>query len=240
MSRPAGGSASTQMRIIAVVPAAGSGVRFGSATPKQYIELDGRPIVLRTLQRLVRAGVCRIVLAVDPQARERVLDVMSEVGAPVEIVNGGATRQESVLAAVRHAATLDAGEWVAVHDAVRPCFSRALWSRLVGAVATTGAAVPVLTPTDTVHRIENGLVTETPPRVELGMAQTPQLFRLGVLLEALEIAARRSHVGTDEAGLVAAAGHLVAAVEGDPYNVKVTTRDDLVRISASRGEWEEW
>lgn len=228
------------MRVIAVVPAAGSGVRFGAAIPKQYLELGGRAILRWTLERFVSAGVEDVVLPIDPRERSRIAGLTSGLDLRISVIDGGPTRQESVLAGLRHAHDLARGDWVAVHDAVRPCFSRELWERLLAAALESGGAVPVIEPSDTVHRIAAGVVVETPPRNLLGLAQTPQVFRLQLLRDVMENAAQHGLAGTDEAGLVAAAGHRVAAVPGERSNMKITTGADLEQVTASRGEWETW
>lgn len=228
------------MHVIAVVPSAGSGSRFGAAVPKQFLDLAGRPVISWTLERFVSAGVGSIVVPVAPSDRRVMEDIASAARVPVTLVDGGATRQESVLAGVRHAFSAGPDAFVAVHDAVRPCFSRDLWERLLAAAGEVGAAVPVVTPTDTVHQLSEGFVTATPPRERLGLAQTPQLFRVAMLAEVMEAASATGVTGTDEAGLVASAGHRVAAVQGDEANMKITTPGDLDRIARDLDRWRTW
>lgn len=221
-------------RIIAIVPAAGSGTRFGSATPKQLQMLDGRPVLARTVDRLRTAGADEVVVAVSPENRDEIAGLLPDV----TIVLGGATRHDSVAAGL---ASIEAREGllVAVHDAVRPAFSRAVWDRLIAALATHDGAIPGVAPTDTVHRVEDGIIAATIDRSRLALAQTPQIFRLEVLRAAFTATERDAANATDEAGVVVRAGYRVAVVDGEPGNLKITTREDLARIE-SDGRWREW
>lgn len=226
-------------RIAAIIPAAGSGSRFGATVPKQFLMLAGEPVLRRTVRRFRDAGVERIVVAIASGLEDAVKSVVGV--EKIELVTGGATRQESVAACLR-SLPKDESEFdlIAVHDAVRPCFGRAMWDRLVKSALETGAAVPLMTPVDTVHRVHDGHILETPVRETLGLAQTPQLFRALILCEAFRYAGETGLTGTDEAGIVSAAGYPVAAVEGDRRNIKITTPEDLLRAEQTFGEWSVW
>jgi 2-C-methyl-D-erythritol 4-phosphate cytidylyltransferase len=141
----------------------------------------------------------------------------------VEIVAGGAERADSVqnaLARVRPEA-----EFVAVHDAARPLMVEAWVTQVFEAAAKHGAAIPAVRTASTVKRVRNGVIAETVPRDELWQAQTPQVFRMGLLREAF--AKRDGFNATDEAQLVERIGHPVHVVEGSPMNFKITTADDF-------------
>lgn len=225
--------------IAAVVPAAGSGTRFGNAVPKQYLRLGDREVLAWTLQRLAAAGASPIVIAVNGDERDRAAAVVTSAGVAASLVEGGATRQESVIAALRFL-SVPPDRLVAVHDAVRPSFGREMWERLLEAAAKSGAAIPAIPVTDTVHRVDGGVIAETPQRETLVLAQTPQIFRFGVLLDALEHSDSRSGPSTDEAAVVARAGYPVTVVPGEPWNIKITAAGDLEKLAGSLPQWSEW
>jgi len=202
----------------AVVVAAGGGRRFGG--PKQFAEVGGRPLVDRSVEaaRSVAAGVVLVLPApsLPPEG-----DGVAAHGADV-VVTGASTRAGSVRAGL--AAVPATAEVIVVHDGARPLASPALFRAVVEAVAEgADAAVPGLALTDTVKRVDHGVVRATVERHDLVSVQTPQAFRAEVL--------RRAHAGgdeaTDDAGLVEALGATVRVVPGDARNVKVTTRADL-------------
>ena len=147
----------------------------------------------------------------------------------ISLVAGGATRQDSVLNAVRVAR----GEWVLVHDAARPCVSRALIEAVRAAATPTGAALAALPVSDTVKRAApDGSVVETLDRDEIWLAQTPQVFRREPFLAALESAHAAGWQGTDCASIMERAGHKVMLVKGEAENLKVTYAPDLERAAA--------
>ena len=205
----------------AIVVAGGSGSRFGDSIPKQFLELGG----LRLLDwALAAAGaVCDGVVAVLPSSY---LDITLVPG--VRAVAGGPTRSTSARAGL--AAVPDRADVIVVHDAARPLADPALFERVIAAVrGGADGAVPGVPVADTIKRVgPSGEVLETLDRPALRAIQTPQAFAADVL--------RRAHAGggeaTDDAALVEAAGGRVVVVEGDPANVKVTSRDDLVRAEA--------
>ncbi|OCG72749.1 bifunctional 2-C-methyl-D-erythritol 4-phosphate cytidylyltransferase/2-C-methyl-D-erythritol 2,4-cyclodiphosphate synthase [Microbacterium sediminis] len=216
-------------RIAAIVVAAGSGTRLGAGAPKAFVGLDAHTI-LRHALRGVFAGPLAQVIVVAPQDRvgEALTDAREAAGdrAPlVSVVAGGASRQESVAAGL--ARVLPEIEIVLVHDAARALTPPAVFERVVEAIDRTGwGAVPVLPVIDTIKRVEGERIVGVVDRSELGAAQTPQGFRRDVL-EAAYAAAEREY--TDDAALVADAGHPIAAVDGDPLGFKITTPADLER-----------
>lgn len=223
-----------------VIPAAGSGTRFGASRPKQYVEIDGVPIIVHTLRRcltLPDVGGAVVAVAVDQrQTMRELLDEFSIEG--VRIVVGGATRQQSVLAALEELDFAEA-EFVAVHDAVRPFFSPHLFAELQKAMIATGAAIPLLPVADTLHRVSGGLIAETPNRDEWGLAQTPQCFRGVLLRDALRRAEQERISGTDEAAVVSHYGGEVRVVRGEAGNFKITHPNDLERAEAVMRTREE-
>ena len=217
-------------RIWALVPAAGSGARFGQATPKQYLPLAGRPLIAHCLATLCDhpevAGVV-VVLSPDDQ-RFEAIDA-ARWGDRLRVLRcGGATRAQTVLNGLREMATqCHESDWVMVHDAARPCVSPMLIDRLIDALRDDPVggilAIPVA---DTLKRADaDGRIEATVPRQHLWAAQTPQMFRHGLLVRALS---QGSGVEiTDEASAVESLGLKPRLVPGDPINLKVTYADDL-------------
>ena len=226
------------MNCSVIIPAAGSGSRFGSTIPKQFLLLRGRPILTHTVERFRSSGrVSRIILCADSAQRGRVEEMIEVHGwAEAVVADGGETRQDSVWSGLSLIMD-DDSHLVAVHDAVRPFFSHATFERVLQAAAEFGAAVPVTPMVETVHRIEDRFIRGTPDRSELISAQTPQCFRLGILREALERARAEGTPGTDDAGLVARCGHPVRIVDGDRFNMKITQPEDLYAAEANFDRW---
>lgn len=215
-------------RHYAIVPAAGSGSRFGAEKPKQYLDLLGRPLIFHTLRALTACPHIErvwVVLAPDDPWWPRY--DWSELGAKLETVRcGGATRAESVTNGLQAAAMVAADDdWVLVHDAARPCISAAMLDALFVDLAQDPVggilAVPVA---DTLKRADaEQRVAATEPRDGLWQAQTPQMFRYGLLCDALQ----KCRDVTDEAGAVEALGLAPKLVRGDATNLKVTYPADL-------------
>ncbi|HET7776892.1 MAG TPA: 2-C-methyl-D-erythritol 4-phosphate cytidylyltransferase [Azospira sp.] len=221
------------VRHYAIVPAAGSGSRFGSDTPKQYLPLAGHPLIYHTLAALCRHGaIDRVWVVLSPADTWWQRYDWSGLGAKLETVfHGGATRAESVVSGLRAAEMAAAEEdWVLVHDAARPCLSDAMIDALVAELATDPVggilAVPVA---DTLKRADGEQrAAATVVREGLWQAQTPQMFRYGLLSQALE---RHAEV-TDEAGAIEALGLKPRLVKGDASNLKVTYPADLALAEA--------
>lgn len=214
----------------AVVPAAGSGRRMGSDTPKQYLKLHGRSVLEHTLTRLLAhpaiSGVVVALAADDPYWPS--IEISS--GKPVWHVVGGAERCHSV----RNALQLLQGEgsahdWVLVHDAARPCLRHAdltlLIEQLDGHPVGGLLGLPIH---DTIKRTDSSAtVVETVPREGLWRALTPQMFRLGTLARALDQALDDGFLVTDEASAIEHAGLQPLMVEGQADNLKITRPQDL-------------
>ncbi len=220
-------------RAVAVVPAGGMGVRMGGPRPKQYLSLAGLPLLVHALRGLLSSkGVSGVVLAVPPgrvDATRRVLR-RHRIGGVLAVLEGGSSRQESVWYALQ-AVPVDT-QWVMVHDAVRPFITRDLVERVLAAARRVGAATCGMAVRDTVKRVAEDTVRATVERDGLWLTQTPQAFRRDVLWEAHDKARRDGFAATDDAMLVERLGAPVAMVPGVPYNVKITTPDDL-RIARS-------
>jgi 2-C-methyl-D-erythritol 4-phosphate cytidylyltransferase len=215
-------------RFFGLVPAAGSGSRFGIAGPKQYSQLRGRPMLYHAVERLLAApGVEVVFVVLAPADTEFRRHDWSTFGARLApLYCGGASRRDSVLnGLVAAAAAVDPNDWILVHDAARPCLGRIELLRLIQEAGTDEVggilAVPV---SDTLKRAdEEGHILATEPRDHLWQAQTPQMFRHGMLLRALRGV---EHV-TDEASAVEALGYRPKLVEGSTRNLKVTFPADM-------------
>ena len=220
------------MSVLVIIPAAGSGSRFGGPLPKQFQPLAGKPLVQYVVERFLMTEAARIVVAI-PDAL--LPTVRQAPGDRVQFVGGGDTRLQSVIKAMRAAG--DGYDVVAVHDAVRPFFKMATFASLIAVTRQGDAAVPTLPITDTIHAIRDGRLSATVDRSNLVAAQTPQCFRFEVLRDALARAEREQFDATDEAGLVAHYGYAVQVVPGDPYNIKITRPEDLALAEAHFEEW---
>lgn len=223
--------------VAVVIPAAGQSVRMDMGVRKPFLELDGEPILLRTMKRFSRLpGVLEIVLAVHPDDLEQVNGDWHERLAAAGMtlaVAGGASRAESVWNAIQVVSAR--AEYLAVHDAVRPFVSADVVKALFSTARRRGAAVPVVPMVDTPKRIEGDVVVESLRRVGLMRVQTPQVFSSDLLIEAYEYALRTGGLSdqiTDDSQLVENLGHEVAAVYGDEYNLKITTKRDLTAAKA--------
>jgi len=222
-------------QVSAIIVAAGSGSRLGSALPKAFVLLGGQTILLYSLRTLARvtAPVVELVLAV-PAGTERAARV--EINAaglelPVKITAGGRERQESVRIAL--ALTSAESELVVVHDAARPFASPELFQRCLERAEQMGAVIAAIPVADTLKRVEQSrCISSTVGRAGLWQAQTPQAFVRDLLIEAHERASQNQIVATDDADLVERIGHKVEVVEGSPLNLKITTPDDLTLAEA--------
>ncbi|HEY6863867.1 MAG TPA: 2-C-methyl-D-erythritol 4-phosphate cytidylyltransferase [Burkholderiales bacterium] len=215
-------------RTFGLIPAAGSGSRLGSAAPKQYLSLAGRPMLHHAIAGLLadkRVEMVFVVLAPD-DAAFRTLDwsAFGERVAPLWC--GGASRRDTVLnGLIAAASAVEPNDWMLVHDAARPCLGKVELARLIDSASRDEVggilAVPVA---DTLKRADaEKRIAATEPRDGLWQAQTPQMFRHGLLLRAL----RGAPLVTDEAAAVEGLGYRPLLVEGSARNVKVTFPSDL-------------
>jgi 2-C-methyl-D-erythritol 4-phosphate cytidylyltransferase len=219
----------TMPRIFALVPAAGQGTRMGDALPKQYLPLAGRPMMFHCLEALAAvARVDHVVAILSPLDRHWGAHDWSAFPDKIEAMfAGGATRGESVANALALLGDRAAAQdWVLVHDAARPCVSPQLVEQFLDEVADDPVGGLLAMPlADTLKRAaeESLRVSETIPRAGLWRAQTPQMFRYGLLRKAL---AQRLDA-TDESQAVEALGQMPRIVQGENANLKVTFADDL-------------
>lgn len=210
----------------AVLVAAGEGSRLGGDRPKAFAGLGGRPLLAESLERLDASDwIDALVVVAPPEWEEPSILLAEELVASkvASVVTGGATRAESVRNGL--AEVPDEALVVLVHDAARPLVEDHLLERLLRRLGEGfDGVVPALPLSDTIKRVDGGVVVETVPRDELVAAQTPQAF----IADRLRAAYRGDLAGaTDCACLVERAGGRIGVVEGDPRLVKVTTTDDL-------------
>ena len=217
------------MNVSVILPAAGFGTRMGGGNRKQFLHLDGVPVLVRTIRKFAAApAVGEIIVAVRPEDQAAVEEMLAKetTGKPVRIVQGGISRQESVENALR---TLGPEvELVAVHDAVRPFVDLETIQKVIDEAARTGAAIVGIVPVDTVKQVHLHKIRATIPREKLILTQTPQVFRRDLLLEAFARARADQFTGTDESSLVERLDQVeVSVIPGSDRNIKITRPHDL-------------
>ena len=212
-----------------IVPAAGKAERFGGEENKTFAKLDGRPIFLRSVEHFInRDDVCQTILAVAP---EDLGQIKASFGANlgfmgVKLVEGGARRCETVAAALE--VVSEEAEFVAVHDAARPCVTADMIDAVFKEAVKSGAAILAAPVTGTLKHVgAEKVVDETVSRAGLYEAQTPQVFRKAVLVDAYKRLDSIAADVTDDAYVVEQVGHPVAVVISDFSNLKITTKADM-------------
>lgn len=216
-----------------ILPAAGRSSRFRDREKKPFTNLDGRPVWMRCAELFVtRADVCQTIIIVAPADQEtfkrRNGAHLAFMG--VQVADGGNERHDSIANAL--ALLKPEAEFVAIHDAVRPCVTEEMISNVFAKAESTGAALLAAPVSDTVKQVDGQQkIQATLPRQGMWLAQTPQVFRRDWLLEAYSGRGTVKDV-TDDAQLVEAAGHPVYVVESNLTNVKITTKADLILAEA--------
>ncbi len=222
-------------RIAAIVPAAGLGTRMGAEMPKQFLKLDGVPLVIFTVRRLAACAAITdffIAARAEEVAGLEARVAQEKLGRPVSVVRGGDSRQESVGNAL--AKVSPDTEIVLVHDAVRPCVTREQIERVIAEAQAHGAAILGIPAIDTIKEVRRtslpegvALITSTIPRERIVQAQTPQAFSAALLKEAFARAQQDGVTASDEAGLVERMGRDVYVVLGSERNLKITRPADM-------------
>ena len=218
-------------RVYAIVPAAGSGTRMGLGYSKAFVDLEGVPLMVRTLRALFRSPlVDRVTVAVRPEELgfcEREIIAGGGFSDRVAVIGGGAQRQQTVLKLLDEApADCDL---VLIHDGARPFVKPSLIREVLEGAREWGAAVAGLEMSDTVKESDDGGVTvqRTLERARLYRVQTPQAFHRDLILAAHRRAGEERWQATDDAALVERSGGIVRIVRGDTWNIKLTTPQDL-------------
>jgi 2-C-methyl-D-erythritol 4-phosphate cytidylyltransferase len=217
-----------KMKYTLIIPAAGQGKRMGAGKNKLFLEMAGEPIFIHTLRKFDQDEQCeKIVLVINMEEKEIFSTYLSAYNIQKQItyVPGGKERQESVYNGIR--SVLD-DEYVVVHDGARPFVEEEVTRRVVEAAVVAGAAICAVPVKDTIKRVVNEVVQDTVERSSLWSVQTPQAFRLPLLVKAHETAVADKFLGTDDASLVERLGEKVQVVVGDYCNIKVTTPEDLL------------
>lgn len=218
------------VRTCVIIPAAGSGKRFGEQIPKQFLLLDNIPIIIHTLRVFEsHPMISTIVLSVSNDWLEHTSQLIQVHGITKvkSIILGGSERQFSIENALStdHARSSDV---ILVHDAVRPFTSHTLITTLINAALSTGAAIPAIPPKDTIKLVHSDqIIEQTLERSLLRSAQTPQAFQRDILVNAYAYARNNTLSVTDDASLVEAMGIPVTAILGEESNIKITTPLDF-------------
>ncbi len=212
----------------AVVPAAGVGKRMQADRPKQYLSLQGEVVLARTLKRLLQANIfTAIVVAISPEDPYWTeLDISTH--SQILTAAGGKERADSVLSALKTLENqVDNNDWILVHDAARPCITANDIHKLIATVSDDAIGGILALPShDTLKQVEGGAIQQTLDRRKVWRALTPQMFRFGVLKQALEQTQGNPAI-TDEASAIELIGLTARIVEGRPDNLKITQPDDL-------------
>jgi 2-C-methyl-D-erythritol 4-phosphate cytidylyltransferase len=221
-------------KIIALIPAAGTGTRLGDSLPKQYLDINGQPLIVHTLQALARVSrIEKIIVVLSPEDQHwRGLvangsPAWTTLATRVETTNvGGKSRRDSVLNGLN---AMPDGEnkntWIMVHDAARPCIRSELVEQFIDELENDLVGGLLALPLSDTIKLDDGnlRVAKTLPREKIWRAQTPQMFKFDLLQKALTA----SPNATDEAEAIEATGHQPKLVMGDSANLKVTYATDL-------------
>lgn len=217
--------------VVAVVPAAGAGVRLGAPVSKPYVELCGRSILERTLVSLSAApSISGIVLVAAPDELENARAAVPSGVPLLGLVPGGEERFDSVLCGLN--ALPDGTDLVLVHDGVRPFVTVREIEETVALARGMGAAIAATSPVETVKETDGERIVTTRDRGNVRLAQTPQVFRVELLQRAYRHAMECGTKGTDESSLVERLGADIGIVEADRWNIKITREEDILL-----GEW---
>ena len=217
------------MKTIAIIVAGGSGTRFGAEVPKQFLELGGKPILMRTIESFeqsMEGGNHEIIVTLPADQKDLWRDLCERHGfaVPHRVVPGGESRWHSVKNALDSIGDPADVDVIAVHDGVRPLAGIELIKRVFDVARRDGAAIPVVMLNDSVRQVV-GKESHALDRSSLRAVQTPQAFDARLLLNAYRQPYQQTF--TDDASVVEAAGHNVTLVEGDPHNLKITRPMDL-------------
>jgi 2-C-methyl-D-erythritol 4-phosphate cytidylyltransferase len=216
------------MSVCAVVPAGGTGTRMGGTVPKQFLELNGKPVLYYTLKTLQDCGIISELILVVPEKEydNACTDWLGKPEIVTKVVVGGEKRQDSVYNGFCELSPQT--EIVLVHDGVRPFLSNRMIQESVDVAREYGAAITAIPVHDTIKRVDaSGLVSQTVDREGLWRVQTPQVFRYELLHEAFNKANSENFYGTDEGTLIEHLGKPVKIVEGSEQNIKITRPEDL-------------
>jgi 2-C-methyl-D-erythritol 4-phosphate cytidylyltransferase len=216
------------MTTIAIIPAGGKGLRSGSATPKQYLKVNDKEVIVYTLQTFQKNKLIdRIIIAAEPEYFNLLIKLVKKykLNKVVLIVEGGSTRQDSVYNAVLSSGA-DPNDLLVVHDAARAFMPDEVLTSSIETAKQKGNALVCIKAKDTLIKGKS-IVTEYLNRDEVYYVQTPQIFKYKELKSALNKADKENFVGTDESMLVKRTGKKLNIVEGSVFNFKITNKEDI-------------
>jgi 2-C-methyl-D-erythritol 4-phosphate cytidylyltransferase len=215
-----------------IIPSGGSGRRFGATQPKQFTELAGIPIIIRTLKIFESIDeISNLIIPSIPEYFDLTRRLIEQYGIkkPIVIIEGGAERQDSVYNALQMLSVADS-DIVLIHDAVRCLATDTLVKNLISVANKYGAAIPGIEPNDTIKLIDlSSAAIETIERRKLRAIQTPQVFRTEIIIESYKKANAEGFYSTDDAALAEHSGYRVQVIDGERDNIKITTVADLSR-----------
>lgn len=211
-------------KIAVVIVAAGTGSRFGSVTPKQYIPLNNKPLIRHSIETFLTVGLTNIIVVIHPDHHDDYHAAIQGLGN-IPSVPGGKTRTESTLAGLKALQSI-APDYVLIHDAARPFVDSSLITRVIAELTTNSGCIPAIQATDTIKLVtSNKYIQQTLPRDNLWCAQTPQGFHYPIILECFTKATKFDF--TDEAALFESFDIPVKIVPGSKENIKITFSGDL-------------
>jgi 2-C-methyl-D-erythritol 4-phosphate cytidylyltransferase len=217
------------MKVSAIIPAAGLGIRMGSSVPKQFLLLDGKPILHHTLSVLDQCSIVNEIILVvsEKEVTKAQQEIQGSHPKVTKVIAGGKERQDSVGNGLQ---SLDSeADIVVIHDGVRPFVLPGLIRKTVEAARDFGSAITAIPISDTIKKVNGeGQVERTVDRGGLWRVQTPQTFRVSLLKEAFEKARADNFYGTDESSLIEHLGKEVKVIPGSEFNIKITRSEDLV------------
>ncbi|HIJ95596.1 MAG TPA: 2-C-methyl-D-erythritol 4-phosphate cytidylyltransferase [Desulfuromonadales bacterium] len=224
-------------KTVALIPAAGMGKRMGAPINKQYLLINGLPIVARTIAVFESSPLIDAIYLVIPAeeisyCQEHVIAACGFTKVTA-IIAGGKERQNSVMNGLRAMRDcVDDDDIVVIHDGVRPFVTEAMLQDSIATADIRDGALVAVPVKDTIKHVREGIVVDTPERETLWQAQTPQSFRFGIIFAAHQKAVESGFIGTDDASLVEKCGGAVAIVPGAYQNIKITTPEDLILAEA--------
>lgn len=218
------------MKIKVIIPASGSGVRFGGKIPKQFLKIKGKEIIAHTIEKFNSIKLIdEIIISTQPENFAKVSSIIKKYNFTKvkKIVEGGKRRQDSVYNALL-ASESGSDDLIIVHDAVRPFVSKGKIIEIIKEVMKEKCVILGLPVAETVKRV-NGkkFVEETIDRNNLYSIQTPQAFQFDILKKSFQKAYKENFNGTDESSVVENAGYKVKVIDGEKGNIKITTKGDL-------------
>lgn len=223
------------MKVKVIIPASGSGERFGSKIPKQFLKIEGKEIIAHTLEKFNSIKLTdEIIISTKLEYFVKISAVLKKYNLRKvkKIVEGGMRRQDSVYNALINL-ECEEDDLILIHDAVRPFISKKKILELIKTAEKENCVIPGIPVPETVKRVDaENIVTETIDRKNVWTIQTPQVFRYDILRKSFEKAYNENFTGTDESAIVENAGYKVKVIEGEKTNVKITFREDIRSVNS--------